>query len=238
MFLTFSFKRRLPRIILVLIHNLYMDSTSLPEAISSELNPIPSTSTSTTTINYLPLTTPSTISSSSAPTNYTGPITASGEPSIDPTTTWEVYRSEWLNRQPNPSNLRSERDPILIEKLRVLESLLTDPPIPSPLNRLSTGGIGSSGMKGKGKMVEGEMMAEGEGEVEGVGEQIDGGEVIREKNDKIGEGILSSFRQGRALRNPVPLSIVVSYIITVWREIIIDFILLFFYLFYFSVISF
>lgn len=174
--------------------------------LTSELYPTPSTSTSTTTINYLP---PSTVSSSSSTMNYTGPITASGEPSIDPTITWETHRSEWLARKPHPSNLRSERDPILVEKLRVLESLLTDPTLPSPLTRLPTGGISGIGMKGKGRMVEGEMMAEGEGE----GEEIDGGQVVREKNDKIGEGILSSFRQGRALRNPVPLSIVVSYII-------------------------
>lgn len=93
---------------------------------------------------------------------------------------------------------------------------------------LGTSGLGGKDLKGKGKGRE--VVGEVEGDDEEEGEMVDGGEVVgdgvgRNRRRKGGsggstegtdelerttEGILTSFRQGRILKDALPLSLVVS----------------------------
>lgn len=132
----------------------------------------------------------------------------------DPTASWELHRLDWLNRrlpEEERIKLNNDKDPIFVVKLRELELLLNSNGSNSNGSLSSNSTLLSNrNLKGKGRLTFGEVEAEGEGEEDDEIEEIDGGEVIRKKNDRIGEGILNHFRQGKTLKNSVPLSIVVS----------------------------
>ncbi|KAK4703581.1 hypothetical protein P7C70_g2636, partial [Phenoliferia sp. Uapishka_3] len=153
-------------------------------------------------------------------------------PSSDPEARWAIKRAAWLaRRRPEPpisTPTPPPRDPIFATRLQLLDQMLTNPsahkrlPLSSDAAAVDTPGS-SSGLllnsnaegngKGKGKEV-------GEEDRELLAMEPDGGDVIARRSpspfatadsERAIEGIMTAFRLGRALKEPLPLSIVVSF---------------------------
>lgn len=142
-----------------------------------------------------------------------GPLLPNGEPLLlDPVANWELRRTAWLSRrQPQP---RAAREPAFAARLEALQAMLRPPATTSPPPFGTTTSASGSTTGGKGKAVE-EMRAE---------DEPDGGEVIssRERGDdeleRAMESVLAAFRQGRPLKDPLPLSLVVRCLLLLLRH--------------------